>query len=121
MPLAYEPVMCGTSTLLVTPNEEISNKFECSKTAEIKKEKMTINNSEIANVTLQFENENIERIMVEADETQIVIGKEEVLKKEGDFMTSVGFGHSQDQKVKFCGKTIKSQKILFFFIIFSAL
>lgn len=101
MPLAYEPVMCGTSTLLVTPNEEQINNFECSKTAEIKKQKMSINNSQIANVTLEFGNENIEQIVVEADDTQIVIGKEGALKKEGDFMTSIGFGHSQDQKVKF--------------------
>jgi hypothetical protein len=98
MPLAYEPVMCGTSTLLVTPNEEQINNFECSKTAEIKKQKMSINNSQIANVTLEFGNENIEQIVVEADDTQIVIGKEGALKKEGDFMTSIGFGHSQDQK-----------------------
>ena len=101
MPLAYEPVMCGTSTLLVTPNEERINKFQCSKTAEVKKQKMAINNSQIANVTLEFENEHIERIVVEADDAQIIIGKEGAMKKEGDFMTSIGFGHSQDQKVKF--------------------
>ena len=93
--------MCGTSSLLVEPESTGSiSTFKCSNASQIEAKNLTINNSDVANVTLQFENKKIEQLVVETVDTKIIIGKDFVMKKEGDLQTSIGFGHSQDQKVK---------------------